>query len=205
MKNKVSIIMASFFEGIPGSKLIFGAFIVSLTGFVLYQSLLAGQIEKLKRTRLEFITQKKLIDSYSRLLMSKGELADDLKLKENNFAGIKEKFIPEEELSNYFVNFRSLAKAFNLEVVNLDFKPQEPIKGKDGKQLTYFKKMSLDVSLKGGYFDAMSLFYKLEQNSLIFDKKSIRILQENPGSSVIVMEIKASVYVLMKSIQYDIY
>jgi len=200
MINKEEIKVIPFFEGVPKERLVLGMFIVLLTGFILYQSLIPDQIRKLKTISFEFNSRNKLMACYGQLLMNKDTLVEDLKLKENNFSRTKEKFILQDELSNYFADFRVLVKSCNLEVVTLDFKPREAIKGKDGKPLINFKKMSFDVSVKGGYFDAMTLFYKLEQSGFIFDKKSVRISLENAESSVVEMEIKVSVYILIKAV-----
>lgn len=188
------------FKRISKEKRILGIFIILLIGFLLYQSLIAVQMLRLKAISFQFISQKKLIDFYNRLITQTDVLISEVKEKKTNILKIKERFIDEEELSDYFNNFRALVKSHNLEVLGLDFKPQETITDLNIKPLSYYQRLRFNVSVKGGYFNTMQLLHKLEQDSQIFDIESIHIRQGGRDSGVVIMDMEAAIYILMKRI-----
>ncbi len=205
MRDKIAAIKEKIkgllvFEGISKEKVALGVCLVSFAGFILYNSLIAPQMRKLKTVKFQFVSQQKLMDSYNLIIENKDALVNELKLKEENFAKVKEKFISEEDLPNYFTDFRSLIKSYHLEVLSLDFSPQQIINGSDGKALNNFGKMSFDVSVTGEYFNIMLLLYELEQTNSIFDKKSVAISQEGLDPSIVIMDIKAVIYILIKTV-----
>ena len=203
MQEKIEIIIRrlinrQIFRGISKEKRIIGILLVLLTGFLLYQSLLATQLLRLKAIDFQFISQKRLLNFYSRLEGNTNVLISQAKEKEMNLARIKEKFVSEEELPNYFTNFRDIVKAHNLKIISLDFKPQEGVADLGGKSLKYFQRLPLDISLKGGYSNLMFLLYKLERGSPLFEIKAIHLKQESPDSYEILMDMKAAIYILVK-------
>jgi len=203
MQDKIEIIKRKLktirlLKGISREKKIIGILTFVLVGFLLYQSLLTGQFLRLKAIDFQFSSQKKLVNFYRWLEGSTGILVSEAKEKENNLLRMKESFIRDDELSNYFTNFRNLAKSHNLTVVTLDFKPQEGVAGLDGKPLEYFQKLPLDISLKGDYFNMMFLLYKLERGRPVFEINSVNLKQESPESYALIMDMKAAVYVLMR-------
>lgn len=205
MRDKIAAIKEKIigflvFEGISKEKVALGACLVLFVGFILYNSLIAAQMRKLKTVKFQFISEQKLMDSYNLIIKNKDPLVTELKLREEKFAKVKEKFISEEDLPNYFTDFRSLIKSYHLEVASLDFSPQQIINGSDGKALNDFSKMSFVVSVTGEYFNAMLLLYELEQTDSIFDKESVVISQEGMDPSIVVMDIKAVIYILLKTV-----
>lgn len=203
MRDKIEIIKEKLkniqiFRGLPKEKKIIGVLTVLLLGFLLYQSLIATQLLRLKAIDFQFISQKRLLDFYAQLVRHVDTLINETKEKERNLSKIKIRFISEEELPDYFTNFRNLVKSHNLEVLSLDFKPQEAIADLERKPLEYFQRLPLDISIKGGYFNVVLLLYKLERDNAIFDIKSIHIRGENPDSYTVLMEMKAVIYILMK-------
>ena len=186
------------FKKIPKEKKIFGILLVLLIGFLLYQSFIAIQILKLKAIDFQFTSQKKLIDFYNQIIKDTNILNNELAEKEKDFAQIRQGFVDEEELSNYFADFRALVKAHNLQVASLDFQPQENITDLNRKPLTYYQRLRFSVSLKGDYFNLMSLLYKLEQGSSIFKINLVHIKQESAGPSDLIMDMEAAIYILMK-------
>lgn len=192
MRDKIEII-----KDTPKGKIIFGVLIVLLAAFLLYESLLEVQLKRLKAIDFKFISQKKLLDSYGRITKEEESLFNEAKAKEEDFSKIKAKFIPEEELLGYFSNFRNQVKLQNLGVSSLDFKPNDLEKG---GFFEYFQKLSFNVSIKGDYFNIMSLLSKLEENKPILDIKSVRIYKENPQDYAVRMDIQATIYILKKSI-----
>lgn len=203
MQGKIEIIKQKlktirFLQGISREKKIIGVLIFVLVGFLLYQSLLATQFLRLKAIDFQFSSQKKLVNFYRWLEGNTGILVNETKEKENNLLRMKESFIRDDELSNYFTNFRNLAKSHNLTVITLDFKPQKGVVGVDGKPLEYFQKLPLDVSLKGDYFNMMFLLYKLERGRPVFEINSVHLKQESPESYALIMDMKAALYVLMR-------
>lgn len=203
MQDKIEIIKQKlkekqFFKGVSKEKRITGILMVLLIGFLLYQSLLANQLTRLRAIDFQFICQKRLLDFYCRLMKHTDVLVNEAREKEMNLARIKTKFISEDELPNYFANFRNLVKSHNLTTISLDFKPQETVENLNGKLLKYFQRLPLDISLKGGYFNLMFLLHKLEQSSPIFEIKSIRLKQESPDSFEVLMDMEAAIYILMK-------
>lgn len=203
MQDKIEIIKQrlkniQIFKGISKEKRIIGILLVLLIGFLLYQSLIATQFIRLKAIDFQFISQKRLLDFYIQLMRRIDILINEAKEKERNLARIKTRFISEDELPDYFNNFRTLVKSHNLEVISLDFKPQEVIAGLNTKPLEHFQRLPLDISIKGGYSNIMFLLYKLERDSTIFDIKSIHIRQASPDSYEVLMDMKAAIYILMK-------
>lgn len=182
----------------PREKLILGIVLILFIGFLLYQSLIAMQIVRLKAIDFQFTSQKKLLDFYSRIMKQINVLMSEAKEEEGRLAQIKEKFVEEAELSNYFSNFRALVKSYNLSVASLDFKPQEAIEGLNKKPLAYYQRLPLKVSLRGSYFNIMFLLYNLERASPIFDIQSMRIGSESPDSYEIVIDMEAAIYILMR-------
>jgi len=186
------------FKKIPKEKGILGIVLVLLIGFLLYQSFIAIQIKKLKAIDFQFTSQKKLIDFYNQIIKDANILNNELTEKENDFAQIRQGFVDEEELSNYFADFRALVKAYNLQVASLDFQPQENIIDSNREPLTYYQRLKFSVSLKGDYFNLMSLLYKLEQGSSRFEINSVRIKQKNADPPDLIMDMEAAIYILMK-------
>lgn len=202
MQNKIEILKQKLrnkriFKGVSKEKRILGILIVLLIGFLLYQSLIVTQLLRLKAVDFQFMSFKKLINFYSWLMKHTDVLINEAKEKEIDIARIRKRFISEEELPNYFTNFRNRVKSHNLGLVSLDFKPQEPVRDLSGKLLEYFQKLPLDISIKGSFFNIMSLLYKFERDVAIFDIKSIRIRSVSPDSYEVLMDVKATIYILM--------
>jgi len=203
MRDKIAIIKEKikdfkFVKQVPKERIIVGALLILLAGFLLYRSLIAVHVLRLKAVEFQFKSQKELSDFYRGLMEDENAFVNLTKKREEAFEKIKERFISEGELSNYFDDFRAIVESYDLEVQNLDFNPQEVIMGRDKKQFSVFRSLSFEASLKGGYFDALSLLYKLEHNKHIFDIESIYISNVAPESSIVTMEMKVKIYILLK-------
>jgi len=212
MQDIIVILQRSFkeikvsFSRIPNQRKILGVAGILLAGFLLYQSLIEIHLLRLKAANLQFISQKKLIDCYKRLIKNSGVFINEAREEEKTFNQVKEGFVDEGQLPDYFTNFRNLSKSYNLQVLALEFMPQEAIAGTGQKPLAYYQKLPFVLSLKGNYFNAMSLLYKLEEGKPIFDIDSIRIRQESPDSYDVLVDINASIYIiLMEKTRYESY
>lgn len=184
------------FKNLPLERRILGVLLILFIGFILYQSLIAVQMSKLKAIDFQFASQKKLVNFYNQIMKRTDVFKKELKEKEKNLQQINQKFVDEEELSDYFDNFRELAKSHNLKVLTLDFKPQEAITDLDTQPLSYYQKLHFNVSLKGGYFDTMTLLYKLEHTyPKIFNIQSMHIKQESPQSYEVFTDMEAVIYI----------
>ena len=183
---------------IPKERIIIGTFFVLLISFLFYQLIVVTQFRRLKAIDFQFNSQQQLLDAYNQLLMQKDNFIEEKRAKEVAFAQIKESFVSEEELSSYFDKFRAIVKSGNLEIVSLDFKPQENPGDFNGRQFSHFQILPLSVSVRGGYFSIMSLLYKLEQGKSLFDIRSIHISGGSPETEGIVMDIQASIYIFKK-------
>jgi len=203
MQDKIKVIkekikITQLIKGVPTERIILGIFLVLLVSFLLYQSLIAAQLIRLRAIDLQFNSQKQLADFYNQIMKQADIYVDEAKDKEDALSKIKENFISEEELSGYFDKFRSFVKSQNLEIISLDFKPPEIPQDLGGGEFEYFQRLPFDISVKGDYFSVVSLLYKLEQAKLTFDIKSIRVTPENSAGTSVVMNINACVYILMK-------
>lgn len=174
----------------------FGVLLVVLVAFLLYQSLLAVQISRLKAIDFQFTSQKKLLDYYTHLIEYKDILVEEVSEKHMAFSAIEERFINHREMPDYFNNLRRLAGLYNLEVVSLNFKPQESIAGYAGRTLLYFQRLPFEVSIKGNYFNLMFLLYKLEQGNPLFDIQSAQIKRVDAAGGEIAIDLKVAVYIL---------
>lgn len=123
LKEKITGLKISS-QRISKEKKILGGVFILLIGFLLYESLIAFQINKLKAIDFQFISQKRLLDFYSQLTKHTDVLVNEKKEKEKDFNRIKERFVNEEELSGYFSDLRAKIKSHNLKIISLDFKPQ---------------------------------------------------------------------------------
>jgi Tfp pilus assembly protein PilO len=188
-------------QGLSREKKILAIILLILVGFLLYQSLLASQFLRLKATDFQFSSLRKLFNFYNRLLNRTDVLVTETKEKERDMRRIRKSFIDEEELPNYFTDLRSMVKSQNLTIASLDFKPQELVKDAKGKALEYVKMLPLDISLKGNYFNLMSLLHKLENSAPIFEIKSVHLKQENPASYEVSMYVTSAIYILSKGNQ----
>ncbi|MEW6101766.1 MAG: hypothetical protein AB1481_05670 [Candidatus Omnitrophota bacterium] len=195
---KIKIKSLPFIEGISTAKLALGCLAVLLLGFLLYQSLVNLQLKKLKAASFQFNSQAKLLTLYQQIMADEELFINEARQKEKRLQDLISRFIHEEELSDYFTKFRALVKLYNLEVVNLNFKPQETIKDEAGAQFNYFQRLWFEATIRGGYFDVMSFIYRLEQNKPIFDIKSLKISQENPQGSTVILSFNSAIYILMK-------
>jgi len=175
-----------------------GAFLIILSAFLLYESLLSGQLLKLKALRQELISKKKLFLRYEELVKNDQAIEKEMRDTQERLLRMGSNFVPEQELSRYFASFRELVKSHNLQVVSLDFKPQEDIQASDDKKLSHFQILPFSFSLKGNYFDTMLLLYKLQQTNLLLGIESIRLQQENENSYNVETEAEARIAVLIK-------
>ena len=188
----------SALKNAPKEKVLMGFLLMLSLIFVLYQSLIMVQIKRLKAVDLYFLSQKKLLDFYDRIMENADTLKKELGKAENSFAIKKEKFIDAQDLPNYFTHFRELAKSHGLKILTLDFKPQEDITDSGGQTLTYFQKLRFSTSLEGDYFAALRLIYELEYLSpKIFDIQSLEIKQTNPQSREVTTDLDVIVYIFM--------
>lgn len=205
MRDKIIILKEKINEAlillraVSKKNIILGIFLILAIGFLLYNSLIAVQMKRLKTIDFQFVSKKKLIDSYSQLIKQTDVLKRALKDKEKELSLAKQKFVDEKELSNYFANFRELVKSHRLKLLDLNFNPREAITDLDEEPLTYFQRLRFNASMQGGYFDVMFLLYKLEQdNPKLFDIQYINIRQESRDSPGVIIEMKAIIYILIK-------
>lgn len=204
MRDKIKIFQGKLkyfrilLQKIPKEKRLLGIGVVVLVGLLLYESLLAVQLQRLKAIDFQFVSQKKLLDFYCQLVENVDNLINETREKELNFIQIKKKFISEEDLPDFFANFRQQIKAGGLQIVSLDFKPQEEIKGQDTSVLASYRRLPFEFSLKGKYFEAMLFLHKIEQSSPLFQIKSLLIKQETAESAVVILDLKVAVYILTK-------
>ncbi len=198
LKNNIESMRLTF-KSTPKERIFLWLILILSVGFALYQFLIIFQFKKLKAVDLYFLSQKKLVDFYERTMENANIFKKELRDAENNFALTKERFVNEEDLPNYFNHFRELAKSHGLKVLTLDFKPQETIADPEGIPLTYYQKLHFNVSLKGDYFDVVSLLYELEYVSpKIFDIQTLGIKQEDPESRQVFADIDVIVYIFME-------
>jgi hypothetical protein len=180
----------------PKEKVLLGCLLMLSLVFILYQSLIIIQIKRLKAVDLYFLSQKKLLDFYDRIMENADALKEELAEAQNSFGIKKEKFIDAEDLPNYFTHFRELVKSHGLKISALDFKPQEAITDSEGRELTYYQKLHFNASLEGDYFAALRLIYELEYLSpKIFDIQTLRIKQTNPQSREVTTDLEVTVYI----------
>jgi len=204
MQNKIDLVKEKIinasqtFKVIPKERIIVGAALVLFISFLFYQSIIVVQIRRLKALDFQFNSQRRLLDFYNQLVTNRSDLIEEKKENEKMLSRMKENFVPEEELSSYFDNFRAMVKSANIEVVALDFKPQENPGEFNGRQFSYFQILPLSVSLRGDYFSMMSLLYKLENGKSLFDIKSIRISEDALGTESVTMDIQACIYIFKK-------
>lgn len=195
LKEKVKEIIV-LFQRLSKEKRILGIVIILLIGFLLYDSLLAAQLLKLKAIGFQFVSEKRLLGFYNRLVKDVDTLVDEAEEREKKFSLLKENFLDEESLPSYFNQLRSQIKSHNLQVVSLDFKPQELAPSLNKKPLSYYKRLPFELALKGNYFNLMSLLYKLEESSPLLQMNSLRIKQESPDSYEVVINMKITIYIL---------
>lgn len=204
MQDKIELVKDKIFNAaqviklIPLERIILGAFSVLCIGLLFYQFIIAAQINRLKAIDFQFNSQKRLLDFYNNLVIDKNSIVEEKKEKERALMQIQDNFVSEDELSSYFENFRALVKSTNLEVLSLDFKPQENPREFGGRQYSYMQILPLSVSVRGEYFSIMSLLYKLEESKSFFDIVSLQIMQDNLGAGGLVMNIEASIYIFKK-------
>lgn len=175
-----------------------GAFLILLVGILLYESLITTQALKLKALAFQFHSEKKLVDYYHNLTQNASAITQGLKTGQQDLAKIEDKFVKERGLSEYSANFRKIIASYKLQVLSLDFKPQEPLRAQEKEPLKFYQKLPFDFSVKGSYFNIMLLLQKLEQGSPICEIRELHITQDNPDSYDTVASIKAAVFVLSK-------
>ncbi len=175
-----------------------GAFLIILSAFLLYESLLSGQLLKLKALRQELISKKKLFLRYDELVKNDQAIEKEMQDTQERLSRMRSNFVSEQELSKYFASFRELVKSYNLQIISLDFKPQEEIQASADKKLAHFQVLPFSFSLKGNYFDTMLLLYKLQQTNPLLDIESMRLQQGDENSYNIETEAKAKIAVLVK-------
>lgn len=184
------------FRSISKEKKLVGVVIIAISIFLLYQSLLADRLVKIKALSFRLASQTKLLDYYADLQNNSEEFLKKVTDLEISLADVKQKFVLADELSTYFTNFRQLITSQNIEIISLDFLPQEGIKDGQGNWLQYFLKQPFDVSVKGDYLSIMTLLYKLEAGNTLFDIFSINLRSEGKDSYNVVMDVKAAIYIL---------
>ena len=185
-----------FLQGVAWKKIAPWVFMLVLAVLFLYGALIETQLKRLRAIDFKFNAQKKLADFYGNLSKDEGRLFRATKEKEGDFSKLKGSFILEEELPDHFVNFRSLVKLHNLEVASLDFKPNDSSKARFG----YFQELSFNASIKGSYFNIMSLLQKLEENKPALEIGSVHIYKDSEHDYSVGMDIQATIYVLKKGI-----
>ncbi len=191
-------------KNIPKERLFLGILSILSVGFIFYQSTIIFQIKKLKAVDLKYISQKKLADYYGQIAENANALKVEYEDAQKSFLKIKERFISEEDLPNYFTHFRELAKSHNLKVLELEFQPQEPVLDNKNNPLTYFQKLRFNASLKGDYLDAMRLLDELEYVSpKIFQLQKVHIKQQDYQSRQVVTDIDVIVYIFNEKKQNE--
>lgn len=195
VKEKLKHLM-SLLKVLPKEKIILGVLSVCLIAFLLYESLIAVQLLRLKALDFQFVSKKKLLDSYGLLMEQSDFLTNALRKEEGEFAGLKERFVDKEELSGYFANLRSQINSLNLQVLSINLTPQKDEAVSAGEGFSRFQELPFEISFKGGYFNMMSLILKLEEGSPIFDIESIDIRQQDGDYQQVVAEIKVKIFLL---------
>lgn len=196
IKGKLKNFAISF-QKISKEKRIIGVILVLLAGFLLYESLIDVQVKRLKAKGFQFISQKKLLDFYCKLIIDADSLVNAKAETEEKFNQVKKRVVLENGLSDFFAGFRNQVKSFNAQIVALDFKPQESIKSADKASLKYYHRLPFEVSLKGNYYNILQLLQKLEYGDPALHIISIHIKKVFDQDSDVVMELKMEIFVLI--------
>ncbi|MFH0877010.1 MAG: type 4a pilus biogenesis protein PilO [Candidatus Omnitrophota bacterium] len=191
-----------FLSGISRDRKILGGVIISLVGFLLYESLLSSQLVRLKADSLQLRSERKLLASHYVLAENLDEVTRDVRTEEQSLRRFKDQFVRENELSDYFTSLRNIIKSHNTEVVSLDVKPQENVGPGEGQWFVFFLKQPFDISLKGDYANIMDLFHRLEFGKPHVTIESFHIRPESAGSYDVVMDLRVAVYLSIDRTQY---
>ena len=187
-----------FIKSLPRAKKIGGALLILVAGVLLYESLVNDQVLKLKALARQFHSQKKLLSYYSKLLENAHAITNELEIRQQDFAKTENIFVKEEELSEYFANFRQLADICRLRIVSLDFKPKEPLMPMGKVPFNFYQRLPFNFSVKGNSFNVMQLLQKMEYGTPICEIRSLRIKQESPDSYEVIADIAATVFISTK-------
>jgi Tfp pilus assembly protein PilO len=189
LKDKLKEIRA-YSQGVTRQRKILGVFLILFVGFLLYQSLISSQLARLKAVNTQWRSKKKLMVFYDRLMLNDTELINELKENENNINQLKEKFVAESDLTNYFGGLREQVKSQGLGILSLDFKARQPVS-------QYYQQIPFNISLKGDYYDLMSLLHNLGANKPIFEIKSVNLKRQDGQSYDLTMNMDAAIYILL--------
>jgi len=180
-----------YLRGINWQGKALGVFLITGITFLLYQSLISSQLDRLKAIESQWYSKKKLMVFYDRLMHNDTQLISELKDNEKNISQLKEKFVAESDLANYFGGLRERIKSQGLQILFLDFKPREQIS-------QYYQRIPFSISLKGDYYDLMSLLHNLGENKPIFEIKSFSLKRQDGQSYELAMNMDAAIYILLE-------
>lgn len=191
-----------FLSGISRDRKILSGVIVFLVGFLLYESLLSSQLVCLKASELQLRSQRKLLQSHYVLAQNLDEVTRDVQAEEQSLARLKDQFVRENDLSDYFTSLRDIVKSHNAEVLSLDVRPQENIGPGEGQWFVFFLKQPFDIFLKGDYASIMRLLHRLEFGKPRVAIESFHIRPESADSYNVIMILKVTVYLFIDRTQY---
>jgi Tfp pilus assembly protein PilO len=203
--KKITRVILDFFQNsplrlIPKQRIAIGALLLLGAALLLHHSLLSRQILRLKTTRMEVSSQRKLLQRKQNISQDPGVLLKQIKEIENQFNQLKEKFINEDGLPDFFDSIREYANRTKNELISLDLKSLRPLNeeelaGKEIQGLSHYQILPFTIAIEGDYVGALLFFNKLEEEPYLLEVNNIRIESDKKNPAQVVLDAGFSLYV----------
>lgn len=162
-------------------------FLVGLS-LLLYQSLLAQQLVKLKPIERSFLSHKRLLSCQEKIIAEPQLLLSKIAQMKSKLENIEGRFIPEQKLAQLFEDLKILVNKTENQLISLDIKQSVP--------LGRYHKLPFGLSVSGYYVDIILLLNKLEGYPRLVNVKDIKMQVTEEGYRNVLVNLDAEVFVI---------
>ncbi|RKY32167.1 MAG: hypothetical protein DRP74_03155 [Candidatus Omnitrophota bacterium] len=185
---------------IPRERIVIGALLLLGTALLLHQSLLGRKIQKLKSVKMEVGSQKKLLQQKQNISQNPGILLKQIKEIERQYNQLKEKFINEQDLSDFFDTVRQDVKRTNNKLISLELQSlrplnQEELSDKGMQGLRYHQILPFTITLEGDYVGTLLFMHNLEEQPCLLELNNFKINSDSKNPAQVLLEMNFNLYV----------
>lgn len=174
LKSKVR----EFMGYLPLKNLALGGIIFIGGVYLSYSLLVAAPSLRLKPMKAQLEAERKLLEARIKDIGRISQINSELEKAKVDLRKREDRFVGEDELSDFFAKIRNIVEKNNSELVNLSVKPAEPAGGSvEAKEEAnpLYQKVPVILSIRGNYVDVLLAITDLMQGETLVEMSDVKI------------------------------